>query len=210
MKPETGILLSAGNVYDPENPAHRKDLGDKLTEKLGAIGFTLSTDRTRDPGRRYGQGGYKGKEQVYVFKHRRDPGLEVQVFTSVVAGGEARAKGADAIRVCLVYKNKAKQQDPESEESRQYDIGQGCRVYRTGDIDDIIERTVERAREMYTLANKVERCAACQAPMVLSKAGKKFCSEVCWTKRPGYKPKASVTASLAQEIESLLGNLRIK
>ena len=188
------MFLSAGTIYDPENAAHRKELGDKMTEKLGAIGFTLSGDRTLDPGRYYG-GGFKGKEQVYVFKHRKDPGLEVQVFTSVLESGSVRGKGADAIRVCLIYKNKAKQQNPESEEARQYDLGSGCRVYRTGDIDDIVGRTVERAREMYKLANAVERCNACQAPMATSKQGKKFCSEVCWTKRPGYTKASAIEAS---------------
>jgi putative addiction module killer protein len=185
-----GLLLSAGTAYDPENPAHRTELAQKLTQKLGEIGFKLSGDRTRDPGREYG--GFKGKEDVYVFQHRKDPGLEVQVFTSVTAGGSVRAKGADAIRVCLVYKNKAKQQGTESEEARQYDLGSACRVYRTGEIDNIVERTVERAREMYKAANLVERCQDCSSPMATSKQGKKFCSEVCWTKRPGYKPKASV------------------
>lgn len=185
-----GLLLSAGTAYDPENPAHRTELAQKLTQKLGEIGFKLSGDRTRDPGREYG--GFKGKEDVYVFQHRKDPGLEVQVFTSVTAGGSVRAKGADAIRVCLIYKNKAKQQGTESEEARQYDLGSACRVYRTGEIDNIVERTVERAREMYKAANLVERCQDCSSPMATSKQGKKFCSEVCWTKRPGYKPKASV------------------
>ena len=185
-----GLLLSAGTVYDPENPAHRIELAKKLTQKLGELGFKLSGDRTRDPGREYG--GVKGKEDVYVFQHRKDPGLEVQVFTSVTADGSVRAKGADAIRVCLIYKNKAKQQGTESEEARQYDLGSACRVHRTGEIDNIVERTVERAREMYMAANLVERCQGCSSPMATSKQGKKYCGEVCWTKRPGYKPKASV------------------
>ncbi len=194
---QNGLFLSAGTIYDPENPAHRKELGDKLTEKLGAIGFRLSDDRTRDPGRKYG--GFKGKEQVYVFKHRKDPGLEVQVFTSVLDSGSVRGKGADAIRVCLVYKNKAKQENPEGAEAKQFELGSGCRVYRTGDIDDIVSRTVDRAREMYVEANKVDRCQYCQAPMALSKQGKKFCSEVCWTKRPGYTPKASALEAAADK-----------
>lgn len=196
---KNGLFLSAGTIYDPENAAHRKELGDKMTEKLGAIGFTLSGDRTLDPGRYYG-GGFKGKEQVYVFKHRKDPGLEVQVFTSVLESGSVRGKGADAIRVCLIYKNKAKQQNPESEEARQYDLGSGCRVYRTGDIDDIVTRTVERAREMYKLANAVERCNYCQAPLATSKQGKKFCSEVCWTKRPGYTKASAIEAAADKPI----------
>lgn len=171
-------LVISGAAYDPENPAHRAELAQKLTQKLGDAGFKLSEDRTRDPGRYYGS--FKGKEDVYVFQHRKDPGLEVQVFTSVTSGGSVRAKGADAIRVCLVYKNKIKQKNPEAEEARQYDLGSACRVYRTGDIDNIVERTVERAREMYKAANEVERCPRCRAPMAISKKGNKFCTEVCF------------------------------
>ena len=188
-----GLMLSAGMKYDPENQAHRQELADKMKEKLGAAGFKLSTDRTRDPGRQYG-GGFKGKEEVWVFQHRKDPGLEVQVFTSITSGGEVRSKGADAIRVCLVYKNKAKQTGTENPDAKQYDLGSECRVHRTGDIDDIVERTVERARESYKKANEVERCRDCQAPMATSKAGKRFCSEVCWTKKPGYQPKTSASS----------------
>lgn len=176
-----GIMLSAGVKYDPQNQAHRTELADKLKTRLGEAGFKLSEDRTRDPGRRYGSG-YKGREEVFVFQHRKDPGLEVQVFTSIVTGGEVRSKGADAIRVCLVYKNKAKITNPESEDAKQYDLGSECRVHRTGDIDDIVERTVQRARDAYTRANQVDRCKKCGAPMAMSKAGKSYCSEVCWTK----------------------------
>jgi hypothetical protein len=189
-----GLMLSAGMKYDPENPAHRQELADKMKAKLGAAGFKLSTDRTRDPGREYG-GGFKGKEEVWVFQHRKDPGLEVQVFTSITQGGAVRSKGADAIRVCLVVKNKAKLADPNSPDAKQFDLGSECRVHRTGDIDDIVERTVERARDAYKRANEVERCRDCQAPMATSKAGKRFCSEVCWTKKPGYTPRASISAA---------------
>jgi hypothetical protein len=189
-----GIKLSAGTIYDADNPQHRAELAASLTKRLGEAGFALSQDRNRDPGRTYG-GGFKGREAVYVFKHRKDPGLEVQVFTSVVGSGEVRSKGADAIRVCLVYKNKAKQQNPEAEEAKQYDLGSECRVYRTGDIDAIVERTVQRAREAYMKANLVERCKDCNAPLAKSKAGKMFCSEVCWTKKPGYKAPVKADAA---------------
>ena len=178
---EGGLVLS-GMKYDPESASHRQELADKMKEKLGAAGFKLSTDRTRDPGRQYG-GGFKGKEEVWVFQHRKDPGLEVQVFTSITSGGEVRSKGADAIRVCLIVKNKAKLADPKSPDAKQYDLGSECRVYRTGDIDNIVERTVERARDAYKKANEVERCRDCQAPMATSKAGKRFCSEVCWLQK---------------------------
>jgi len=177
------ITISAGVIYNPEDPQHRSMLAKALKDKLGAAGFKLSTDRSRDPGRTYGQG-YKGAEEVWVFQHKDDAGLEVQVFTSIVTNGEVRSKGADAIRVCLVYKNKAKQTGTENPDARQYDVGSGCRVYRSGDIDQIVERTVERAREMYRLATATDKCRYCNAPMVKSKQGKMFCSETCWLKKP--------------------------
>jgi len=180
MKP-----VSAATKYNADDATSRTELATKLKERLGEAGFKLSEDRTRDPGRTYS--GFKGREEVFVFQHRKDPGLEVQVFTSIVSGGEVRSKGADAIRVCLVYKNKAKQEKADHAEAKQYDLGSECRVNRTGNIDDIVDRTVERARDAYKRANDVDRCRDCSAPMALSKQGKHFCSEVCWTKRPGYK-----------------------
>ena len=199
------LVLSAGVKYDPENPAHREELANKMKAKLGAAGFKLSTDRTLDPGRQYG-GGWKGKEEVWVFQHRKDPGLEVQVFTSITQGGSVRSKGADAIRVCLIYKNKAKQTGTENPEARQYDLGSECRVHRTGDIDDIVERTVERARDAYKRANEVERCGKCSAPMAMSKAGKAFCSEVCWLpKKPGGGVGGSISGSVSGRSVLALG-----
>jgi hypothetical protein len=172
-----GMVFASGEKYDGDNPEHRRALGQKLTEKLGEKGFKLSTERTRDHSR------YGGQEQVWVFNHRKDPGLEIRVFTSVTPSGQARETGADAIRVCLSYKNKAKQANPDSTEAREYDLGGSCRVFRTGNIDDIVERTVDRAREAYIKANEVARCPKCKAPMAISqRTNKPFCSETCWLK----------------------------
>jgi uncharacterized Zn finger protein (UPF0148 family) len=46
----------------------------------------------------------------------------------------------------------------------------------------------------------VERCNYCQAPLATSKQGKKFCSEVCWTKRPGYTKASAIEAAADKPI----------
>ena len=168
--------------YNPDLLQDRVALADALKAKLTEAGFSLSVDRTLDPGRHYGAG-FKGKEDVFVFAHRKDPGLEVQVFTSITAGGQVRSIGADAIRVQLVYKNKAKRNSPDNEEARQYTLGTETRVHRTGEITAIVERTVERARDAYRRANETERCHHCGAPLAISKKGNPFCAEVCFARK---------------------------
>lgn len=102
-------------------------------QALEAKGFTPDPDA-------YG-------ELVYVRQHHLDPTMFVKIYTSLpLAGGDARACGADAIRVLLTFSN------PRTQRS-------GClhrtsRVYRTGSQAAVIERTLERAREAYGAGNK--------------------------------------------------------
>jgi len=181
-------------AYDPDSAADRAELASQLKQKLGAIGFVESTRRTRDPGRHYKRheaGGYKGKELVLVFRHRKDPGLVINIFTSIVEGG-VRTKGADAIRICTEYETKALREDKEEGAystqnlvfQRPLQKGQElsqCLIQRRGaSVDDIVERVVERARAAYRALNLVKRCTRCQAPMALSKQGKEYCAETCW------------------------------
>jgi len=154
--------------YNAEDPEHRRELGKQLTEKLEAAGFKKLPAKS------------SGTEDVYAFAHRKDPGLQVKVFTSVV-GGSVRKLAKDAIRVCLTYQNKAMREGHPTE-GRELPVNDSCTVYRTGTLDRIVERTVTRAREMYKAANAVERCPKCGAPMVKNKQGKLYCSEKCWLK----------------------------
>ena len=86
-------------------------------------------------------------ELVYVRQHKVDTTMFIKIFTSLPRnGGDVRAKGQDAIRVLLMFKN------PRSGKS-------GClqkmgAVYRTGTEHGVIERTIQRARDAYAIANE--------------------------------------------------------
>lgn len=96
------------------------------------------------------------KEVVYERANHIDPNLKVRVYTSLAVGEEkARKCGGDAIRCCLVFNRFGKT----------WGIAKAKRVYRSGKLEDVLDRTLERAREMYALANQFasHKCS-CGAP----------------------------------------------
>lgn len=155
-------LLGSTKLYDPSNPSDRKELATQIKARLESAGFKL------DPSSR--------GEDVYLFQHRKDPGLHIKIYTSIY-GGAARAKAADAIRVVMLY------QQQRSEEKKVIPMGKMPIVKRSpkSTVETLVERVVDRAREAYKAINSVDRCSACQAPRATSKAGKKYCAELCWT-----------------------------
>lgn len=155
----TRMLLAA---YDPDDSEQRRLLAEALSQRLEKAGFKLSPRRG-------------GQEDVYIFDHLKAPGFQVKVYTTI-QGGRVRSKDADAIRVCLVYHDEAARRG----ERQPVGISSECRVVRRGDINAIVERTLERAREAYRRVSETERCRACGAPMATSKAGKPYCAERCW------------------------------
>jgi len=209
--------LVKGMAFDVDNPAQRAELAEKLQQKLGAIGFKPSTRRTRDKGRSYGKERWQGQELVLTFQHRKDPGLVINVFTSITKGKETvRGKGADAIRICTEYETKALR---EGKEEGAFSTGKlvfqrplnpkeevsQCTIHRRANsVDDIVERVVNRARMAYKALNIVKRCGKCQAPVALSKAGKEYCSETCW--KSG-KTSGSVTEDGSGEFNKKLAGL---
>lgn len=166
-------------MFDPSSAAHRAALAAALRERLTAAGFHRTAERTRDPGRVYSSG-FTGREEVYDLTHRKDPGLTVRVFSSIVGEG-VRGRGADAIRVALVYRNLDKRRDPDAEGGRVYTLEDETRVFRVGTIEAIVDRVIERCREAYQAANLVERCR-CGAVIATSRQNKRFCAETCWLK----------------------------
>lgn len=86
-------------------------------------------------------------ELVYIRQHHLDPTMYVKIYTSMpLRSGDARACGADAIRVMLIFKN--------DRTGRSGCLHKTSRVYRTGSEGAVIERTLERAREAYGAGNK--------------------------------------------------------
>jgi len=84
-------------------------------------------------------------ELVYVRQHHVDPTMFVKIYTSMpIHSGDTRAKGTDAIRVMLIFKNAY----------RSGCLHKTTRVNRAGSAKAVIDRTFDRAREAYAVANK--------------------------------------------------------
>lgn len=145
-------------AYNPASTDSRHELARELTDRLSRGGLQrIFPPRTH--------------EAVYEKKSAADPRLAVRVYTSCDRDG-ARAVGADAIRVALVY---------HCANGQIRGIASETRVHRTGEIGRIIARVVERIADIRTVANGVDRCS-CGAPKFISKAGRSVCSEICWTR----------------------------
>lgn len=92
----------------------------------------------------------KYREVVYVRAHHRDPRYKVLVYTSVRAGdAKARGCGVDAIRVCAVFEDVDMNGAPWSK-----GVAKLPKVLRTGTVEGVLERVLERAREAYSVINK--------------------------------------------------------
>ena len=88
-----------------------------------------------------------GGELVYIRQHHLDPTMYVKVYTTLgVRGGDVRAKGADAIRVLLIFRNE--------KSGKSGCLYKATKVLRTGTEAGVIERTLERAREAYADGNR--------------------------------------------------------
>ena len=86
-----------------------------------------------------------GAEVVYERKHDRDPRFKILVYTSCRHGSfVARAKDADAIRVCAVFVDGFVSRG----------VAKLPKVLRTGSVEATLERVIERAREAYAVCNE--------------------------------------------------------
>jgi len=120
---------------------------EAMCKALEAAGFKPEVR----PGREF-----HAYEAVYTRRHDVHPEYEIKVYTSISASsGSARGCGEDSIKVVLVeHVTLRGQKGP-------YVVVQGRgkakKVLRTGSEQAVIERTLERAREMYALANEYIR-----------------------------------------------------
>lgn len=82
-----------------------------------------------------------GREIVYVRSHDLDSRYVVKIYTSVCRGmSVARGRGADAIRVVAVFQGRG--------------IFKGKRIHRTGTVEGVLDRMVDRMREAYAACNE--------------------------------------------------------
>lgn len=145
--------------YNPESELARLHLETVLCQRLEDAGFS----------REYQKG---TKEMIFsrpVKGHSR-----VVVYTGCVENQGARGNGKDAIRVCGLMRHGGKDRG----------LCKAKRVNRTGDIDAIAERMVQRMREVWSAVakSKSHSCPSCGAPQFLSKKGNWVCADLCWHK----------------------------
>ncbi len=166
--------------YDPEQPFDRASLAVELVTRLEAAGFTHATER------RHG-------ERVYTravdFKHpdtgERVPldGVTVEVFTTVVAVGhaiEVRALGKDAIRVVAVFRH-----TDEHGKTKRRGLVKEARVFRTGTIEGIVDRSITRARKVWAKVLDRPCCRDCGCTTFESRKGNDVCARVCFALSKG-------------------------
>lgn len=108
-----------------------------IRERLTAAGFSLLPATN-------------GEEEVYVRAHNRDARYTIKVYSSIQRGaGDVRNCGEDAIRVVAMWVD-----DKFSWPARERPIFKSARVYRTGTVEGVLDRMIERAREAYEACNK--------------------------------------------------------
>jgi hypothetical protein len=99
-------------------------------------------------------------------------GVEVLVYTTIV-GEAVRPMGVDAIRVCAVLN---------PTEGRSRGILKDRKVLRTGKIEEIPGRVVDRIKDIAGELNELKHCNRCGAPGLISKKGNLYCADACWTR----------------------------
>lgn len=88
-------------------------------------------------------------EEVYDRIHDRDPSYIVRVYSSIQRGAEeARDCGEDAIRVVALHIDSKYHSPP-----LVVPIFKATRVHRTGSVEAVLDRMIERAREAYGACN---------------------------------------------------------
>jgi len=104
-----------------------------IRERLTAAGFQLLPARSG--------------EEVYERRHVKDQRYAVKVYSSIQRGAtEARDCGKDAIRVVALF-------FPRGDGYPTGWAHKAKRVHRSGSVEAVLERMIERAREAYAECN---------------------------------------------------------
>jgi len=155
--------------YDSECEYSRQYLAISIASRLADAGF----ERVNDS--KITELGLTGLIQTKEYLYERDvddTDLKIQVYTTIVddndLGMVVRSTGKDAIRVNV--------RSPEIKRA----LVTETRVNRTGEIEDIVERMIGRARDAYKIACESGKCPKCDAPRAMSKNGNWYCAKVCW------------------------------
>jgi hypothetical protein len=159
-------------TYNPNSQPARAALALALRKMLHEAGF--------EPDQYASSAGSANRSGELVYRRRvifsngtELPHTDVLVYTTI-QGNEVRSKDADAIRVCTVYR---------PPQGRGRGLTKDARVFRTGTIEGVVERTKERMRNAWAAAKQLDRCRHCGAPTFLSKNDKRVCAAICWEKK---------------------------
>lgn len=88
-------------------------------------------------------------EEVYERPHDRDVRYTIKVYSSIQRGAaEVRECGEDAIRVVAIFLD-GRFHYP----AKVVPIFKATRVHRTGSVEAVLDRMIERAREAYSACN---------------------------------------------------------
>jgi hypothetical protein len=91
------------------------------------------------------------QEEAYERRHHKHNDYAVRIFSSIPRDGTVvRAVGTDAIRICAIRHISWNRHSKPTV----FPLGHTMRVYRTGTVEGVLERTIERAREAYGLLGR--------------------------------------------------------
>lgn len=151
--------------YDPNVMIQRRSLAQHILNTVLNAGFI---EESLPP---------QVKERVFYRMVYNMPDVRVQVWTTVEGTGHTaavRKSGQDAVRVCAVYATK---------DGAGRGIVKTTRINRTGTMEGISARMLERMRDVYRSAVAVPRCARCGAPTFISAKGNQVCADLCFKRR---------------------------
>lgn len=108
-------------------------------------------DKGFEPQERFGELTYEREVS------RRGAGpVKVLVYTTVpFGGGRARPVGKDAIRVSVVFCDA---------NGKRHGVSSETKVLRTGTVEGVLERLLERMRLAWIEARKLKVCPDCESP----------------------------------------------
>lgn len=154
--------------YNPGSTADRCALAASLQGLLQEAGFALAARPAT----------YRANGEAVYFREIPGTRIAVKVYTTIVPAGpgglpQVRGEGKDAIRVCAVYR---------TTDGKDRGIVSDTRVNRTGDLQGIATRTLDRMRTVWKAAATGARCY-CGAPKFTAKSGKVVCADACWARR---------------------------
>lgn len=153
--------------YLPESPSSREALAIKLLAGLTQAGFKpIDVPEC--------------EEAVYerVGPHKSGR-VTIRVYTTVIpARGtlEVRPSGSDAIRVAVLYTSKRA-----LVRHKERGLNSEVRVHRTGQIEEIAERMLERMRSSWAWVQRdLITCDHCDAPSVKTRNNRMCCCDLCF------------------------------